>query len=50
MKRAGLMVGILLLVCSAVAEAQKRSDIVFEDFEGKTVCTAAGPTGRHGAT
>ena len=35
MKRIGLMVGVLVLLCSAVAGAQKRSDIVFEDFEGR---------------
>ncbi|MCW3097018.1 MAG: 2,6-beta-D-fructofuranosidase, partial [Chthonomonadaceae bacterium] len=33
-KRTGLML-ILLLGCSVMAQAQKRADIVFEDFEGK---------------
>lgn len=33
--RTGLILSIVLLACASSAHAQKRADIVFEDFEGK---------------
>ncbi len=35
MKQTGLILSLLLLGCSAIAQGQKRTDIVFEDFEGQ---------------
>ena len=54
MKRTGLLLSILLLGYSAMAQGQKRADIVFEDFEGKdygrwtTTGTAFGSGPAHG--